>query len=291
MKTVIAEEVENAPTNTVNEGRLRRQPVWMTNYNTGEGLSEEENEVNMALFTSDDPFYFEEAVKSLKWRDAMDSEIKAIEKNKTWVLTDFPAGAKKIGVKWVYKTKLNEHGDIDKYKARLVAKGYVQQHGIDYTEVFALVARLDIVRLIVAFAATKGWIVYQLDVKSAFLHGELSEEVYVEQPRGYELYENPHKVYKLKKALYRLKQAPRAWFSRIEAHFLTEGFEKCHNKHTLFTKTSKEGKILIVSLYVDDLIFTGNDEAMFNEFKSSMVHEFDMTDLGKIRYFLGIEIL
>jgi hypothetical protein len=171
-----------------------------------------------------------------------------------------------------------------------VAKGYVQQHGIDYTEFFAPVARLDTVRLIVAFAATKGWIVYQLDVKSAFLHGELSEEVYVEQPRGYELYENPHKVYKLKKALYGLKQAPRAWFSRIEAHFLTEGFEKCHNEHTLFTKTSKEGKILIVSLYVDDLIFTENDEAMFNEFKSSMVREFDMTDLGKMRYFLGIEI-
>jgi len=105
----------------------------MTNYDAREGLSEEENEANMALFTSDDPFYFEEAVKSSKWRDAMDSEIKAIEKNKTWVLTDLPAGAKKIGVKWVYKTKLNEHGDIDKYKARLVAKGYVQQHGIDYT--------------------------------------------------------------------------------------------------------------------------------------------------------------
>jgi len=116
------------------------------------------------------------------------------------VLIDLPVGAKKIGVKWVYKAKLNEHGESDKYKARLVAKGYVQQHGIDYTEVFAPVARLDTVRLIVAFAAIKGWIVYQLDIKSTFLHGELSEEVYVEQPRGYELHKNPHKVYKLKKS-------------------------------------------------------------------------------------------
>ena len=116
------------------------------------------------------------------------------------MLIDLPVGAKKIGVKWVYKTKLNEHGESDKYKARLVAKGYVQQHGIDYTEVFAPVARLDTVWLIVAFAAIKGWIVYQLDVKSTFLHGELSEEVYVEQPRGYELHKNPHKVYELKKS-------------------------------------------------------------------------------------------
>jgi hypothetical protein len=114
--------------------------------------------------------------------------------------------------------------------------------------------------------------------------------VYVEQPKGYELHENPHKVYKLKKALYGLKQAPRAWFSHIEAHFLNEVFEKCHNEHTLFVKTSKEGKVLIVGLYVNDLIFTGNDKAMFNEFKSSMVHEYDMTDLGKMRYFLGIEV-
>nr|DAD39485.1 TPA_asm: hypothetical protein HUJ06_013808 [Nelumbo nucifera] len=273
------------------EGRVRRPPVWMRDYETGEGLSEEEDETNLALFASADPLYFEEAVKSAKWRTAMDSEIKSIEKNDTWVLTDLPAGAKKIGVKWIYKTKLNEHGNVDKYKARLVAKGYTQQHGVDYTEVFAPMARMDTVRIITALAAQKSWTIYQLDVKSVFLHGELSEEVFVEQPRGYEQKDNPHKVYKLKKALYRLKQAPRAWFSRIEAHLVNEGFERCHSEHTLFVKTSKGGKILIVSLYVDDLIFTGNDESMFYEFKSSMMREFDMTDLGKMRYFLGVEVL
>ena len=102
---------------------------------------------------------------------------------------------------------------------------------------------------------------------------------------------NEQKVYKLKKAIYGLKQAPRAWYSRIEAYFLKEGFEKCDYEHTLFIKTNKEGKVLIVSLYVDDLIFTGNDELMFIEFKHSMKHEFDMTDLGKMRYFLGLEVL
>ena len=167
----------------------------------------------------------------------------------------------------------------------------MQQQGIDYNEVFAPVARMDTVRMIIALVAQKGWTIYQLDVKSAFLHGELSEEVYVEQPKGYIQQDDPQKVYKLKKALYGLKQAPRAWFSRIEAHFFNEGFERCHSEHTLFTKTGREGKILIVSLYVDDLIFTGNDELMFLEFKNSMVREFDMTDLGKMKYFLGVEVL
>ena len=189
-------------------GRARRPPGWMRDYVSGEGLSEEEDSANLALFSSSDPVHFEEAVKHDNWRKAMDMEIKAIKRNNTWELTDLPTGAKKIGVKWVYKTKLKENGEVEMFKARLVAKGYVQQQGIYYTEVFALVARMDIVRMIVALAAQKGWTLYQLDVKSAFLHGELNEEVYVEQPKGYELKNNPQKVYRLKKALYGLKQAP-----------------------------------------------------------------------------------
>ena len=144
--------------------------------------------------------------------------------------------------------------------------------------------------MVVALAAQRGWSIYQLDVKSAFLHGELNEEVFVEQPCGYVQKGNEKKVYKLKKTLYGLKQAPRAWYSRIEAYFIKEVFEKCDYEHTLFIKTNKEGKVLIVSLYVDNLIFTGNDELMFAEFKHSMKNEFDMTDLGKMRYFLALEI-
>lgn len=110
----------------------------------------------------------------------MDTEIRSIERNGTWILTDFPHGAKSIGVKRVYKTKLNQLGEVEKYKARLVAKGYAKKHGVDYEEVYAHVARMDTVRMILALAAQRGWTVYQLDVKSAFLQGELSEEVYVE---------------------------------------------------------------------------------------------------------------
>ena len=204
---------------------------------------------------------------------------------------ELPDGEKQIGVKWIYKTKFKENGEVDKYKARLVVKGYAQEYGVDYTEVFAPVARMETIRLVVALAAQKGWPIYQLDVKSAFLHGELDETVYVDQPCGYEQKGEEHKVYKLKKAFYGLKQAPRAWYSRIEAYFLKEGFEKCDYEHTLFVKREKEDIILIVSLYVDDLIFTGNDELMFAKFKSSMKHEFDMTDLGNMIYFLGLEVM
>ncbi|WJZ84648.1 hypothetical protein VitviT2T_004242 [Vitis vinifera] len=135
------------------------------------------------------------------------------------------------------------------------------------------------------------WMEDYLDVKSAFLHGELNEAVFIEQPQGYEKKGEEHKVYKLKKALYGLKQAPRAWYSRIEAYFIKEGFERCSCDHTLFIKTGDGSKILIVSLYVDDLIFTGNDESMFVKFKNSMKLEFDMTNLGKMKYFLGVEVL
>lgn len=258
----------------------------MQDYDSGEGPSTQDVSMDLplALFSSD-PIYFEDAVKHEHWRLAMESEIKEIERNDTWDLTDLPAGAKIIGLKWVYKTKLKENGELDKFKARLVAKGYVQQQGIDYTEVFAPVARMDTIRMIVALAAQRGWSLYQLDVKSAFLHGELKEDVYVEQPRGYELKKCPQKVYKLKRVLYGLKQAPRAWYSRIEAHFVSQGFERCYSEQTLFIKTKEGGKIIIVSLYVDDLMFIGNDEFMFDDFKSSMIKEFDMTDLGRMRFF------
>lgn len=168
---------------------------------------------------------------------------------------ELPEGVKVIGLKWIFKTKFNEKGEIDKFKARLVAKGYHQRYGVDFHEVFAPVAKWDTIRMIFALAAEKEWVVFQLDVKSAFLHGDLEEDVFVEQPKGFEVEEESSKVFKLKKALYGLKQAPRAWYSRIEGYFVREGFGKCYCEHTLFVK--KEGSdVLIVSVYVDDLIYT-----------------------------------
>ncbi|MDV3181141.1 MAG: reverse transcriptase domain-containing protein [Candidatus Phytoplasma australasiaticum] len=211
------------------EGKHRSPLVWLANLTFGESLSEED-EANMALMMTPDLTSFEEAVNSSKLRLSMDEEIKFIERNHTWNLVELPPNGKKIGMKWIYKTKLNELEEIDKYKGRLVMKGYTQQHGIDYTEVYAPVAKMDTVRMIIAFVAQQRWKLYQLDVKYAFLHGELKEDIFIEQSKGYEKKGSEHIVYKLKKALYRLKQAPRDWFSLIESYFSKEGFESNPNE-------------------------------------------------------------
>ena len=154
-----------------------------------------------------------------------------------------------------------------KYKARLVAKGYVQRQGVDYDEVFAPVARIETVRVLLALAAQEDWKVHHMDVKSAFLNGDLTEEVYVEQPLGYEKKGEEGKVYKLKKALYGLKQAPRAWNSKLDRSLVSLGFKRCPLEHAVYTKNSK-GSNLLVGVYVDDLIITGDSVQEIERFKS-----------------------
>lgn len=255
-----------------------------------EELYEETEELTLfCLFVDCEPLAFEEAVQSTKWKQAMDEEIESIEKNNTWELTTLPRGQKTIGVKWVYKAKKNAKGEIEKYKARLVAKGYKQKQGVDYEEVFAPVARLETIRMIIAIAAQYKWSIHQMDVKSAFLNGLLEEEVYVEQPEGYVVKGQEGKVLRLRKALYGLKQAPRAWNTRIDKYFQEHGFTRCLSEYALYVKYTN-GDLLIVCLYVDDLIFTGNSQRMIDEFKKSMTKEFEMTDIGLMSYYLGIEV-
>ena len=212
-----------------------------------------------------------------------------IDKNNTWELVDRPSHKKPIGVKWVYRTKLNSDGSINKHKARLVVKGYAQMFGVDFSETFAPVARLDTIRMLLALAAQKKWKIYQLDVKSAFLNGYLEEEIFVEQPEGFAIKGKEEKVYLLKKALYGLRQAPRAWYSRIDTHLLTLGFHKSLSEFTLYIKKIEED-ILIVSLYVDDLLVTRSNAGFVNKFKVEMEQVFNMTDLGEMSYFLGMEV-
>jgi hypothetical protein len=293
---VVSDSTEEQSTEGDDDGspRIRRPPQYLKDYVTGLENSESDNDqlqnLAIAMFSSsEDPTTFDEAVKSTKWKEAMDSEIKSIEANNTWKLVTLPHGVKPVGVKWVYKTKFNEKGKIEKHKAILVAKGYSQKYGVDFSEVYAPVARWDTIRTILSLAAHEKWNVFQLDVKSAFLHGELIEDVYVEQPLGYQKGNNSQ-VYKLNKALYGLKQAPRAWYSKVESYFTAAGFKKCSHEHTLFVKKGSKDQILIVSIYVDDLIYTGNDVGLMIEFKESMKEKFAMTDLGKTKYFLGIEV-
>jgi len=173
-------------------------------------LSDIYQRCNVAVF---EPAEYAEAERDKKWIVAMQEELTMIEKNDTWKLVERPPDRKVIGVKWVYRTKLNADGSVNKHKARLVVKAYAQIFGVDFSETFAPVARLDTIRLLLAIATQKGWKIYQLDVKSAFLNGFLQEEIYVEQPEGFVAEGQEDKVYLLKKALYGLKQAPRAWYS------------------------------------------------------------------------------
>jgi hypothetical protein len=236
-----------------------------------------------------EPACCEEALKDPKWKNAMEEEMSMIQKNKTWELVDKPEDRHIIGVKWVFRTKLNADCSINKYKARLVVKGYAQIFGVDYSDTFAPVSRMDTIRLVLAIAAQKGWKVFQLDVKSAFLNGDLQEEIYVEQPEGFVVQGGEDKVYLLKKALYGLKQAPRAWYSKINDHLLSIGFVKSLSESTLYVKLKGKNS-LIISLYVDDLLVTGNDTRLVEEFKQEMMQAFEMTDLGLMTFFLGIEI-
>jgi Reverse transcriptase (RNA-dependent DNA polymerase) len=165
---------------------------------------------DVCLIGMEEPTNFNEAAIDKNWNCAMVEEIESIQENKTWSLVESIKGQKVIGLKWVFKLKKDSERRIVKYKARLVAKGYVQQYGIDFEEVFTPVARMEMVRMIMVLAVQEGWLLHHMDVKSAFLNGELKEEVYVTQPPGFEIQGQEHKILKLHKALYGLKQAPRA---------------------------------------------------------------------------------
>ena len=192
-------ETSPSPPSTNTPVRLRSLSDIYANTEEVVGGDEQENEVMMVV--SEEPTCYQEAVTEGRWYEAMKNELKSIEKNNTWSLTELPLGYKPIGLKWVFKLKKDPNGEVVKHKARLVAKGYVQRQGIDFEEVFAPVARLNTIRVILALAANQSWEVHHLDVKSAFLNGELEEEVYVTQPEGFEVPNEKHKVYRLSKAL------------------------------------------------------------------------------------------
>ncbi|GKE32593.1 retrovirus-related pol polyprotein from transposon TNT 1-94, partial [Tanacetum coccineum] len=194
-----------------------------------------------------------------------------------------------IALKWIYKVKLDEYGDVLKNKALLVAKGYHQEEGLDFKESFTPVARLEAIRIFLANAASKTMTVYQMDVKTAFLNGELKEVVYVRQPEGFVDPDRPHHVYHLKKALYRLKQAPRAWYDTLSKFLLAQGFSKGMVDPTLFIQTT--GKhTLHVQIYVDDIIFSSTDPKDCDRFSIEMSSKSQMSMMGQISFFLGLQI-
>ncbi|GJT12762.1 retrovirus-related pol polyprotein from transposon TNT 1-94, partial [Tanacetum coccineum] len=200
-----------------------------------------------------------------------------------------PDKALVITLKWIYKVMLDKLGGILKNKARLVARGYRQEEGIDFEESFAPVARLEAIRIFLAFAAHMNMVVYQMDVKTAFLNGNLREEVYVSQPDGFVDPDKPNYVYKLKKALYGLKQAPRAWYDMLSSFLISNDFSKGSVDPTLFIR--REGKeLLLVQIYVDDIIFAASTPELCDLFAKIMCSKFKMSMMGKISFFLGLQI-
>jgi hypothetical protein len=243
----------------------------------------------LLLATEDEPWNFDEARGEECRRKAMLEEMGSIEENGTWFLTGLPAGHRPIGLKWVFKIKRDEKGNIAKHKARLVAKGYVQQPGVDFEEVFAPVARMESVRVLLAVAAHQDWLVHHMDVRSTFLNGELEEDVYVLQPPGFIAVGHEGKVLKLKKAPYGLRQAPRAWNTKLDASLRDIGFTRCVNEHGLYTRGLGAERLVVV-VYVDDLVITGASPKEILAFKEEMRHLFRMSDLGLLSFYLGIEV-
>ncbi|KAJ9565585.1 hypothetical protein OSB04_001551 [Centaurea solstitialis] len=248
------------------------------------------NECNFSVFLSNiEPTRVSDALQDSDWVTAMQEELNQFEALKVWRLVKLPESKSVIDTKWLFKNKRDANNIIVRNKARLVAKGYRQQEGIDYDETFAPVARLEAIRMFLAYAAYKDFTVFQMDVKTAFLYGHLKEEVYVAQPEGFVDKEHPDYVYVLDKALYGLKQAPRAWYEELSKHLLSKGFKKGSIDSTLFLM--KEGEhIVIIQIYVDDIIFGSTSRELCKKFETVMTEEFKMSMMGEINFFLGLQV-
>ncbi|KAJ9561513.1 hypothetical protein OSB04_006673 [Centaurea solstitialis] len=248
------------------------------------------NECNFSVFLSNiEPTRVSDALQDSDWVTAMQEELNQFEALKVWRLVKLPESKSVIDTKWIFKNKKDANNIIVRNKARLVAKGYRQQEGIDYDETFAPVARLEAIRMFLAYAAYKDFTVFQMDVKTAFLYGHLKEEVYVAQPEGFVNKEHPDYVYVLDKALYGLKQAPRAWYEELSKHLLSKGFKKGSVDSTLFLM--KEGEhIVVIQIYVDDIIFGSTSRELCKKFENVMTEEFKMSMMGEINFFLGLQV-
>jgi len=243
----------------------------------------------------DDPATYQEALlrpDASLWRQAIESELKSLKDNDTWSIIPhqlIPDGRQPIGCKWVFKRKLNSDGSIARYKARLVAKGYAQQFGIDYDETYAPVAKFTSIRALIAIGASHDFEMHQMDVKTAFLNGDLNEEIYMTVPEGID-HDVTSAVCKLNRTLYGLKQSPRMWNQRIDQYLINQqGFIRLHADHSLYIRRS-QSELAIIALYVDDLLILSNTIEAMSKIKSALSREFEMSDCGELHQFLGIRI-
>ena len=250
---------------------------------------------HLAMMTCqiDEPTTLEEAMASdnaSQWKAAVDAEYKSLMDNETWELVELPPNRKAIGSKWVFKAKYGEDGSIEKFDARLVAKGFAQKYGVDYEETFSPVVNFSSIRTILAMAVQKGWHVHQMDVITAFLNGDLNEEIYMQQPDGYKKTGDEELVCRLRKSLYGLKQSPRCWNTKFKSFMEEMDFHQSSADSCVFVKFTENG-ILAIAVYVDDLIPVGSDINELLALKRELSTRFNMKDMGELHFCLGIGIM
>jgi hypothetical protein len=242
----------------------------------------------MCDLLEEEPTSFEEDIQRKEWADAMTEEYQFIMKNEVWEIVPRPKSKYVVSSRWLFKIKHVADGSIEKYKTRFVTRGFYQKEGIDYEETSAPVARYTSIKTIIALAAKMKWKLHQMDVKTTFLNGVIEEEVYIDKPQGFEVEDRKYHVCRLKKALYRLKQAPRSWYGHIDNFFMSLGFTKSKEYSNLYFKVMNDEPVILV-LYADDLFLT-REEKLINECKKRLSSEFEMKYLGLMHYFLGLEV-
>ncbi|KAK4404061.1 Retrovirus-related Pol polyprotein from transposon TNT 1-94 [Sesamum angolense] len=284
--------------NVVEIRRSKRQktersfgPDFLTSF-----LTEDPNRIDeqfvSAFLVDEDPKTYVEAITSIDssfWKEAIKNELDSIMTNHTWDLEDLPVGSKPIKCKWIFKKKIKPDGSIDKFKARLVVVGYTQKKGIDYFDTYSPVTKIATIRALIALSAINDLMIHQMDVKTAFLNGDLEEEIYMEQPEGFVVPGLESKICKLRKSLYGLKQAPKQWYEKFDSTLSSNGFKTNASDTCVYTKLFG-CDCVIICLYVDDMLIFGSNLQVINETKKFLSSQFDMKDLGEADVILGVKI-
>ena len=250
----------------------------------------QESGIDLGIYN--DPDSYTQAMQgndSGKWFHAMEEELKSMDQNQVWDLVELPKGCKRVGCKWVFKTKRDSIGNIERYKARLVAKGFTQKDGIYYKETFSPVSKKDSLRIIMALVAHYDLELHQMDVKTTFLNGNLEEDIYMDQPEGFSVKGKEHMVCKLKKSIYGLKQASRQWYLKFNDTITSFGFQENIVDRCIYMKVSGS-KFIFLVLYVDDILLATNDLGLLHQTKKYLSQNFEMKDMGEATYVIGIEI-
>ena len=281
------EQGEQPPQQVISEPQIRR-----TNRESRPSSKYPPSE-HVLIIDEGEPENFQEVqthADKVSWMKAMQEEMHSLLKNDTYELVELPKGRKALRNKWVFKLKKDSDGKLLKYKARLVVKGFGQKKGINFDEIFSPVVKMSSIRVVLGLTASLDLELEQLDVKTAFLHGDLNEEIYMSQPEGFEVKGEEHMVCKLKKSLYWLKQAPRQWYKKFDSFMVSHEYKRTDADHCVYFRKFTDGNFIILLLYVDDMLIAGNDSKLIGKLKERLFKSFDMKDLGPAKQMLGMQI-